>query len=95
MKGFHQLVDLSYLAFQLLRRHRTLRFVILEHLVPERRFGTIKGNSPVSRLKISKYFEQSTGKAIDGIYQFARPGLGQRGQCVKGAVHQGIAVKKQ
>ena len=29
----------------------------------------------MSGLKISKYFEQGTGKAIDGIYQLAGFGL--------------------
>ncbi len=76
MESVHQLMDFSYLAFQFLRRCRTLRFVILEHLMPEGRSGPIKGNSPVGGLKISKYFKQGTSKAIDGVYQFPSFGLG-------------------
>ena len=76
MKGFYQLVNLFYLAFQFLRRGRALGFVFLEHLMPEGRGGTVKGHSPMSGLKISKYFEQGTGKAIDSTYQLPGFGLG-------------------
>jgi hypothetical protein len=87
-------VNFFYLAFQFLGCGWALGFVFLEHFMSEGRCGTVKGHSPVSGLKISKYLEQRTGKAIDGIYQLPGLGLSQRGQGVKGTVHQGIAIEK-
>jgi hypothetical protein len=63
--------------------------------MPESRCGAIKGNSPVSGLEISEYFEQGTGKAVHGIHHPPGFALGQWGQGVKGAVHQSISVNKQ
>jgi len=63
--------------------------------MPESRCGTVKSNSPMSGLEIGTYLEQGIGKAVDSIHQFPGFGLGQRGQGVKGAVYQSMAVKKQ
>jgi len=88
-------MHLLYLPFQLLGHGWALRFIFLEYLVSEGRGGAVEGDGPVSGFEIGEYFEQCAGKAIDGIYQFSGPGLGQRGQGMKSAMDQGIAVEKQ
>ena len=95
MEGFHQLVNPFYLALEFLRRGRPMCLVVLKHLMSEGWGGTVKGDSPMRGLEISKHFEQGAGKAIHGVYHLSSLGLSQWRKGMKRSVHQGIAVKKQ
>ena len=95
MERFHKLVNPSYLALEFLRRGRPMCLVVFKHLMSEGWGRTVKGDSPMRGLEISKHFEQGAGKAIHGVYHLSSLGLSQWRKGMKRSVYQGIAVEKQ
>ena len=82
------------LALKILRYRGALCLIFCELLMPEGGCRVIEGDSVMGGFKLGQHLEDHGGKAIYRPGRLPRLGHCQRGQGVKGAMDQGIAIEE-